>query len=485
MEPFPVPVTTRRHARLRPCVSALSVRSARFLARCPNRDLSWLVRIRLVSYRGGWNRFPAFALHHTQRGERNAFNAASPTADPTRSGRNLGLALTGCTGDAGGGGTEEAADCGPYEAYGTFDEGTEVSIYGTISDVEADRLDESWADFETCTGIDVVYEPSKEFETQIDVRAQGGNPPNLAIFPQPGLLADAGRRRLRQAGARGRRGQRRGVLVRGLAGLRHRRRHALRRAADGERQGLRLVLAGDVRGERLGGPRDARRAASTLTAGRSPHRVWSTALVRRLRLRCRHRLAGHRLGRGHRAAPGRPRGLRPVGRQRDPVHRPADHRRRSTPSASHPLTTRIRQRRTRRRRTRSTTTEFGDAGLPILDGTLRPAPPGVVLRGLLARGHDGRARRRRLGVPLPGTEAGANAVTGGGEIVAAFSDADEVAAVQEYLSSADWANSRVTLGGVISANKGLDPANASSALLSKPSRSCRTPRPRSASTPPT
>ena len=70
-----------------------------------------------------------------------------------------------------------------------------MSIYGTISDVEADRLNESWADFESCTGIDVVYEPSKEFETQINVRAQAGNPPNLAIFPQPGLLAaqaDAG-----------------------------------------------------------------------------------------------------------------------------------------------------------------------------------------------------------------------------------------------------------------------------------------------------
>ena len=108
---------------------------------------------------------------------------------PLAAAATVGLALTGCTGDTGSGGTEEAADCGPYEAYGTFDDGTEVSIYGTISDEEADRLNESWADFESCTGIDVVYEPSKEFETQINVRAQGGNPPNLAIFPQPGLLA--------------------------------------------------------------------------------------------------------------------------------------------------------------------------------------------------------------------------------------------------------------------------------------------------------
>jgi alpha-glucoside transport system substrate-binding protein len=39
--------------------------------------------------------------------------------------------------------------------------------------------------------------------------------------------------------------------------------------------------------------------------------------------------------------------------------------------------------------------------------------------------------------------------------------------VQEYLSSADWANSRVSLGGVISANKGLDPSNASSKILTQ------------------
>jgi alpha-glucoside transport system substrate-binding protein len=37
--------------------------------------------------------------------------------------------------------------------------------------------------------------------------------------------------------------------------------------------------------------------------------------------------------------------------------------------------------------------------------------------------------------------------------------------VQAYLASADWANSRVSLGGVISANKGLDPENAGSDLL--------------------
>src|SRR5690606_32281649 len=65
----------------------------------------------------------------------------------------------------------------------------------------------------------------------------------------------------------------------------------------------------------------------------------------------------------------------------------------------------------------------------------------------------------------PGETAGAGAVTGGGEIVGAFSNDADTVKVQEYLSSGDWANSRVSLGGVISANKGLDPSNASSAIL--------------------
>jgi alpha-glucoside transport system substrate-binding protein len=65
----------------------------------------------------------------------------------------------------------------------------------------------------------------------------------------------------------------------------------------------------------------------------------------------------------------------------------------------------------------------------------------------------------------PAEEAGSQAVTGGGEIVGAFSDDADTQAVLEYLSSPEWANSRVSLGGVISANNGLDPENAKSPIL--------------------
>ncbi|KNC19296.1 sugar ABC transporter substrate-binding protein [Arthrobacter sp. RIT-PI-e] len=100
------------------------------------------------------------------------------------------LALTGCgSGGSDGAGGSDDADCSTYETYGTFED-AEVSVYSTIVDLEAELLENSWEDFSSCTGIEVAYEGSKEFETQIGVRAQGGTAPDLAIFPQPGLLAD-------------------------------------------------------------------------------------------------------------------------------------------------------------------------------------------------------------------------------------------------------------------------------------------------------
>jgi alpha-glucoside transport system substrate-binding protein len=99
----------------------------------------------------------------------------------------IGLTLSGCVGDA----EPELsdADCDTYADYGTFD-GEEVSISGTIVEVEADRLVESWSDFASCTGIDIDYQGTQEFEANIRQLAEGGNPPVLGIFPQPGLFAD-------------------------------------------------------------------------------------------------------------------------------------------------------------------------------------------------------------------------------------------------------------------------------------------------------
>ncbi|MFJ4166377.1 ABC transporter substrate-binding protein [Microbacterium sp. NPDC089698] len=66
---------------------------------------------------------------------------------------------------------------------------------------------------------------------------------------------------------------------------------------------------------------------------------------------------------------------------------------------------------------------------------------------------------------MPGIKEGDKVVEGGGEFVAGFSDTAATKKVLEFMSSADFANARVKLGGVISANKNADPTLASSEFL--------------------
>jgi alpha-glucoside transport system substrate-binding protein len=95
------------------------------------------------------------------------------------------LALSGCAPAA----EEESAtgDCAAYADY-LGNEGTEVEMYTTIVSPEADLFQESFAEFEECTGITINWNGSQEFEAQLPVRVEGGTAPDLAIFPQPGLL---------------------------------------------------------------------------------------------------------------------------------------------------------------------------------------------------------------------------------------------------------------------------------------------------------
>jgi alpha-glucoside transport system substrate-binding protein len=67
----------------------------------------------------------------------------------------------------------------------------------------------------------------------------------------------------------------------------------------------------------------------------------------------------------------------------------------------------------------------------------------------------------------PGVTEGELAVEGGGEFVASFSDDENVQKVVEYMSTPEFADARVKLGGVISANKGADPSLASSEFLTE------------------
>ena len=92
----------------------------------------------------------------------------------------------GDSGDSGDGGT--AAGCDEYKQYGDL-KGKTVTVYTGIVTPEDALLEQTWAPFEKCTGVDIKGEFNKAFETQVLVRAKAGNPPDIALVPQPGLLA--------------------------------------------------------------------------------------------------------------------------------------------------------------------------------------------------------------------------------------------------------------------------------------------------------
>src|SRR5918994_6431069 len=105
------------------------------------------------------------------------------------------LTVTACgSGDEEGGGDDAgstggggAIDCAPYEAFGELDRKT-VTVYTSITASEDEPHIASYQPFVDCTGVEIKYEGSKEFEAQLPVRVKGGNAPDIAYLPQPGLL---------------------------------------------------------------------------------------------------------------------------------------------------------------------------------------------------------------------------------------------------------------------------------------------------------
>jgi alpha-glucoside transport system substrate-binding protein len=99
-------------------------------------------------------------------------------------------ALGACsnTANTGGGSVPQlTGNCAKYQAFAGH-AGTKVTMFASIISPESDSLQKSWADFSSCTGITIQYEGSNDFEAQLPVRVSGGNPPDLAVIPQPGLL---------------------------------------------------------------------------------------------------------------------------------------------------------------------------------------------------------------------------------------------------------------------------------------------------------
>jgi len=87
---------------------------------------------------------------------------------------------------------EGAFNWDSYEGFAAAHDhaGAEITIFGTWIGDDL-RLVTSVIDyFEAATGAEVAYSGSDSFESEIRRAAQTGGLPNLAVIPQPGLLAD-------------------------------------------------------------------------------------------------------------------------------------------------------------------------------------------------------------------------------------------------------------------------------------------------------
>ena len=88
-----------------------------------------------------------------------------------------GLALAGCAEGGGSSGGDSSGDAG----------GT-VRIAGGITGSEADALQKVFDDWSKDSGVKVTYTGDKSFESNIVTKVTGGDAPDIAIVPQPGLL---------------------------------------------------------------------------------------------------------------------------------------------------------------------------------------------------------------------------------------------------------------------------------------------------------
>ncbi|MFG1654289.1 ABC transporter substrate-binding protein [Micromonospora sp. NPDC049275] len=374
----------------------------------------------------------------------------------------LTLIIAGCSG-----GTEPddraanmpKVDCAQFGQYGDL-KGKTVSIYAGIVTPEDKAYTDSYKPFEECTGATIKYEGDKSFETQILVRAKAGNPPDLAIVPQPGLLRQlVGTGRVKEAPTEVAAnvdkfwdkewktygtvdgkfyGAPSGASIKSLVWyspkefkdngyqvpktLDELMQLTDKMATKGRKPWCAGIASGEATGWpitdwmedmmlRLNGPESYDKWVSHQIAFNSPEAA--AALDEAGKILKNPKYVNGGLGDVKSVA----------------------------------------------------TTTFQDAGLPILDGTCslhRQAsfyaanfPPGTKVA------EDGDV----FAFYLPGKDASAKPLLGGGEFNIAFSDRPEVKAFQTYLSTDTWANVKASVSqGWVSANKGLDVTKVSSPI---------------------
>ncbi|MEU4159723.1 extracellular solute-binding protein [Actinoplanes sp. NPDC026670] len=367
-------------------------------------------------------------------------------------------ALTALTLGAGCSGTQQAADpgCEKYAEY-AGNVGSTVSVFSTIRGLQSEQTQQSWTQFEDCTGIDIQYTGSAYFESELRRRVQNGAAPDLALFPQPGLLADLVRSgKMRPAPATvqanvtkwfspdwSRYGTVDGVLYAapftasvksyvwyspkmfGVRGLQVPTTWAeMITVSDAfAAEGVKPWCLGIESGSATGWPvTDWVEDVMLREFGADVYDQWV----------------------GHQIPFNDPRvvtALDKVGQiVRNPEYVYGD------PAAV-------------------VATSFKEAGLPIMEGKCAMLRHGSSYADMWPKNAKVAPDGDVFAFQVPPIDpAKGRQLLVAGEFVGAFNDRPEVQAVAAYLSTADWANSRGHVGGAVSANSGFDLANAGTAI---------------------
>ena len=86
---------------------------------------------------------------------------------------------------ASSGGSPAASAAAPTGAAGDL-KGKTITVGGAFVDAEAAAFADAVKPFEAATGATVVYNGDKTFEQNLNVQVAAGNPPDVALLPQPG-----------------------------------------------------------------------------------------------------------------------------------------------------------------------------------------------------------------------------------------------------------------------------------------------------------
>ena len=92
----------------------------------------------------------------------------------------------------------DAAEAAAAEAGESDDDGDDedrrlvVTVSGPErSDAEAGALNQALQEFGNANGIEIIYQGSADWETEINIQLEAGTNPDISVFPQPGNLRDA------------------------------------------------------------------------------------------------------------------------------------------------------------------------------------------------------------------------------------------------------------------------------------------------------